>query len=299
MVVACGESGSPAPTPSPTPRPASSTPRPQPSSTSEPPQPTSTPEPPATPTVASPAINPTLPVGYPLNPETRTDLVVGAVGSRTIAPEQGATVRIVSETQQVSDDPVVANQSGWDCRTHVEYEGTPAVDWYVQPGTPVRATMDGTAILIINTHANAFDYYGVSREPYLGDPDRTRAPLSPFPGPGGGMGVYAAVINDHYRTDYGHFSLARTIANVPAGAFIGGYSRDFDYQSTFAVPRDYRTGEQVATWQVHPGDVIGYTGDSGYSEAPHLHYTITDRATGARLCPTSEPGFPNNGWLSG
>jgi hypothetical protein len=133
----------------------------------------------------------------------------------------------------------------------------------------------------VNTVANAFDYYGVSREPYIGIPDRAHAPLSPFPGPGGGMGVYVTILSAGYRTDYGHLDLARTAGAVPAEAFAPPYSPSYD-----------------STWRVRRGDVIGYTGDAGYSEAPHLHYQITDRVTGEKLCPTSEPGFDDGGWLS-
>ncbi|HXK33016.1 MAG TPA: M23 family metallopeptidase [Dehalococcoidia bacterium] len=158
--------------------------------------------------------------------------------------------------------------------------------------------MDGTAVLLINTYVNAFDYYGVSREPYLGDPDRARAPLSPFPGPGGGMGVYVAVIGERYRTDYGHLALTPTLALVPDSAFSAPYGRGYDWASRFGRPLPSTVAEQVATWEVRRGDVIGYTGDSGYSEAPHLHYAITDRATGTRLCPTTEAGFAHGGWLA-
>lgn len=192
----------------------------------------------------------------------------------------------------------MANSSGWNCRVHTEYEGSPAVDWYVPIGTPVYATMDGTAVLLINTYVNAFDNYGVSREPYLGNPDRTRAPLSPFPGPGGGMGVYVAVIGERYRIDYGHLELTPTLALVPDSAFSAPYSRRYDYASRFGEPLPFTVAEQVATWDVRRGDVIGYTGDSGYSEAPHLHYTVTERATGAKLCPTTEAGFAGGGWLA-
>jgi len=161
----------------------------------------------------------------------------------------------------------------------------------------VRATMDGVATLYINTTVNAFDYYGVSREPYIGDPDRARAPVTPFPGPGGGMGVYVSVVNDAFRTDYGHFSLAPTIAAVPEGAFAGGYTRATGYASMFAAPRSAGVADTIATWPVRRGDVIGHAGDTGYSEAPHLHYQITRLADGARLCPTNEPGFDDAGWL--
>ena len=237
------------------------------------------------------------PAGFPLDPKLYADRVAGKVGSRRIEAGAGPTLLDYSLRQQAADDPAQANESGWDCRVHVEYESAPAVDWYVQPGELVRATMDGVATLTINTTVNAFDYYSVSREPYIGNPDRARAPVSPFPGPGGGMGVYVSVTNGEFRTDYGHFQLAPTIAGVPDGAFIGGYARATDYAATFAVPRSAGIGDTIATWPVRRGDVIGFTGDTGYSEAPHLHYQITRLSDGARLCPTNEPGFDDAGWL--
>ncbi len=238
------------------------------------------------------------PLGYPLDPAGRTDAVTGALGSRTIAVGAGPNVREASEGRQATGDPVDEDAYGWNCATHVEYEGTPAVDWYVQAGTPVYATMDGTATLLVNTVVNAFDYYGVDREPYTGDPDRSRAPVSPFPGPGGGMGVYVSVINDEYRTDYGHLSIDATAANVPADAFVAPYSPAYAYASAFATTRGLSAAAFVATWEVRRGDVIGFTGDSGYSEAPHLHYQITRRPDGMKLCPTGEAGFAGGGWLS-
>jgi hypothetical protein len=256
---------------------------------------------PSSPTVA-PTPSPTradaaVPTGFPLNPGQRTDLVTGNAGSRRIESGVGPSVREASVVQ-ASDDPAHANASGWNCRVHVEYESTPAVDWYVPDGTPVFATMDGGAILIVNTVDNAFDYYGVDREPYIGDPDRARAALNPFPGPGGGMGVYVAVIGDEYRTDYGHLAIAPTVSMVPEAAFTAPYSRSFDYASMFATPQPFTFGIQIAQWRVRKGDIIGYTGDAGYSEAPHLHYTITRRSSGERLCPTREPGFTDGGWLA-
>ena len=137
-----------------------------------------------------------------------------------------------------------------------------------------------------------------AHEPYIGNPDRTRAPLSPFPGPGGGMGVYVSVINDGYRTDFGHLSIDPTIAHVPAGAFIAPYSPAYGYADTFATPLGLSSAAFVASWGVRRGDVIGYTGDAGYSEAPHLHYQITRVSDGAKLCPTGEVGFEDGGWLS-
>jgi murein DD-endopeptidase MepM/ murein hydrolase activator NlpD len=233
------------------------------------------------------------PIGWPLDPEQPTDAVAGEPGARFFDLGAGPSVREASTNfQTLPDDvPDLANMFGWNCRTHVEYEATPAVDWYVPAGTPVYATMDGDATLYINTHANAFDYYGVDREPYIGNPDRARAPVVPFPGPGGGMGVYVSVTGEAFRTDYGHLSLDPTLAAVPPQFFVG----DFDYQTEFAAPRTLDVS--VATWRVRRGDLIGYTGDAGYSEAPHLHYELIRLTDGAQLCPTSESGFVDGGWL--
>jgi hypothetical protein len=252
---------------------------------------------PAASATATPSGDPAQPEGFPLDPDAITDAVRGVKGARSMAIRGGPSVREVSEQRQTSGDPIDEDAYGWNCATHFEYEGMPAVDWYIQPGAPVRATMDGVATLLLNTTANAFDYYGVSREPYIGDPDRERAPLGPFPGPGGGMGVYVSVINDGYRTDYGHLSLAATIANVPAGAFGAPYSRSYAYDAAFATPQPTSTAAIVATWEVRRGDVIGFTGDAGYSEASHLHYQITRRSDGVKLCPTGEPQFIDGGWL--
>jgi hypothetical protein len=238
------------------------------------------------------------PAGYPIDPSMHADLVVGDVGARRIEPGAGATIREVSERFQPSDDAIAANSSGWNCRVHFEYEAAPAVDWYVAPGTPVRATHDGLATLYLNTVVNAFDHYAVPREPYIGNPDRARAPSSPFPGPGGGMGLFVSVANDAFRTEYGHFDLSRTIAALPDDAFVGGYSTTFDYAGNFSTPKPLSQPTIIARWTVHRGDVIGYTGDSGYSEAPHLHYQITRLSDGAKLCPTTESGFGDNGWLT-
>jgi hypothetical protein len=237
------------------------------------------------------------PTGFPLDPALRTDAVVGEAGVRGFAIGGGPSVRDVSVLGHVVDDAEVANATGWNCRVHLEYEGAPAVDWYVQPGAAVYATMDGDASLYINTHVNAFDFYGVDREPYIGNPDRGRAPVSPFPGPGGGMGVYVVIAGATHRAAYGHLELGATVARVPAAAFRAGYSAATDYRGAFAAPRRFDVADQIAAWPVRRGDVIGYTGDAGYSEAPHLHYTITRLSDGAALCPTSEPGFEDGGWL--
>jgi murein DD-endopeptidase MepM/ murein hydrolase activator NlpD len=223
--------------------------------------------------------------------------VVGAVGSRTIRWGEGPPALLYSRDDQPADDADRANRCGWNARTHFEYEGQPAVDWYIPALTPVLATMDGTATLLINTLSNPFDVYGVSREPYIGNPDRARAPISPFPGPGGGQGTFVRVIGEQFRTDYAHFTLDDTLKVVPDSAFASGFGRSFDFASAFAPLRDFRVATAVASWPVRRGDVIGFSGDSGYSEAPHLHYAIRPANSENALCPTDEPGFANRGWL--
>jgi murein DD-endopeptidase MepM/ murein hydrolase activator NlpD len=236
-------------------------------------------------------------LGFPLDPATRTGLVVGTVGSRTIAWGEGADALSYSRDDQPGDDPVRANRSGWDARTHLEYEGQPAVDWYIPQGTPILATMDGTATLLVNTVSNPFDVYGVSREPYIGNPDRARAPISPFPGVGGGQGSFVRIASDGYQADHAHLDLVHTLALVPADAFLQGYSAATDWARQFGSLRDFRIATAVASWVVKRGDVIGYSGDSGYSEAPHLHYAIKRLGSENNLCPTTEAGFADGGWL--
>jgi murein DD-endopeptidase MepM/ murein hydrolase activator NlpD len=201
-----------------------------------------------------------------------------------------------SRADQPAADPERANRAGWNCRTHLAYEARPAVDWYIPPGTPVYATMDGTATLIAISVTNAFDFYGVDREPYLGNPDRDRAPLSPFPGPGGGKGIFVRVANADFVTEYAHLEFDATVGAVPAGAFLAGFGPGTDYATRFAPLRDFQSETPIVRWPVRRGDLIGYSGDSGYSEAPHLHYTVS-RAGGPLLCPTAEAGFPEGGWL--
>ncbi|MBI5947079.1 MAG: hypothetical protein HY875_02955 [Chloroflexi bacterium] len=202
-----------------------------------------------------------------------------------------------SRDDQPSDDPVRANRCGWNARVHVEYEGQPAVDWYLPAGTEVVATMDGTATLLVNTMSNPFDVYRVSREPYLGDPDRPRAPIVPFPGPGGGQGVFVRVENSRFVTQYAHLDLGRTLASVPVGAFLAGFGPGSDFATLFAPLREFRVATAIARWELRRGERIGATGDSGYSEAPHLHYTIRRTEAVNLLSPTAEPGFEDAGWL--
>ncbi len=254
--------------------------------------PTATPTATATLTPA-PAVEP---LGFPIDPATSLGVVVGTAPNRSIAWSGGPNAFDYSLRDQPSDAPDLANRSGWNCRVHVEYEGYPAVDWYIPTGTPLVATMDGVATLHVITLSNAFDVYGVDREPYLGDPDRSRAALAPFPGPGGGKGVFITLNNGGFALEYAHLDLEATLAAVPAASFIAPYSATTGYAALFSAMRDYRDSTPIATWGVRRGDVIGYSGDAGYSEAPHLHYTIR-RQGGPMLCPTTESGFADGGWL--
>lgn len=260
----------------------------------------------ATPTASpTPSVTPTpgraklLPTGFPINAGLRVDVVIGKKGSRQIATGEGPTAADYSERDQPSDDPAVANAGGWNCRTHQEYEGKPAVDWYVPEGQPVYATMDGEATLFIVTAVNAFDVYGVDREPYYGDPDRPRAPADPFGGrPGGGKGVFVHIENERAVANYGHLLLPATLDAVPGDAYLDGYGPHDDYAAAFAAPRRFDEFDAIARWEVRAGSVIGYTGDTGYSEAPHLHYEIGLLSPAAAwLCPTREHGFGDAGWL--
>jgi hypothetical protein len=280
------------------PRPPSPTGGPSPSPTATP-RPTATatpsPTPPPTPTAAATPI--AGPAGFPIDPATRTGLVSGTPGARAIAWGEGPEALAYSRDDQPSDDPERANRCGWNARVHLEYEGQPAVDWYVDAGTPVHATHAGLARLSVVTASNPFAVYAVDREPYIGNPDRARAPRSPFPGPGGGQGVFVSVTGEGFRTDYAHFDPTATPAAVPAGAWLEGFGPGDDLAALFADLRDYRTSTDLARWEVERGDVVGFTGDTGYSEAPHLHYAVRRAGSSAALCPTEEPGFADRGWL--
>ncbi len=280
-------------------------PAPAPSATNAPP-PTraSSPAPTTTSPAPSPLAPPTPapaprlePLGFPVDPATRLGIVSGEVGARTIRWGEGPTALAYSRDDQPSDDPIRANRCGWNARLHVEYEGQPAVDWYLPVGTPVYATMDGTASLLINTVSNPFEVYGVSREPYLGNPDRARAPIVPFPGPGGGQGVFVRIRNNAFQAEMGHLDLIATSGLIPREAWVLGLGPDTGLASRFRELRDFRVSDLAATWEVRAGDLIGYSGDSGYSEAPHLHYTIRRAGFANLLCPTTEPGFDDAGWL--
>lgn len=236
------------------------------------------------------------PHGFPVDPTTVLGVVEGQAGSRQLVFGDGPTALDYALNDQPSSDQVAANRSGWNCQTHYEYEGAPGVDFYIPVGTPILATMDGTATLNIISVNNDFDRYNIDREPYIGYPDRNQAPYSPFPGPSSGLGVYVHIENADFSADYGHMDIGETIAVVPGQAYINGYSPSSDYASLFARVPEPRVTATIAQWQVHNGDVIGMSGDSGYSEGPHIHYQL--RRTGGPLrCPTNEAGFTDGGWL--
>jgi murein DD-endopeptidase MepM/ murein hydrolase activator NlpD len=235
------------------------------------------------------------PAGLPIDAAVKLGVAIGTSPDRQVSWGAGPAAADYSRRDQMSGDAVAANRGGWNCRTHQEYEGQPAVDWYLPPGTPVQTTMDGTAHLYVITASNPFDIYGVSREPYIGNPDRNRAPLSPFPGPGGGKGIFVRIENAAFVTEYAHLEL-QTFEIIPPGAYVNGYSAASDFARIFRPLRDFQTFDEVAVWQVRAGDVVGLSGDTGYSEAPHLHYTIR-RVGGPLLCPTDEAGFSDGGWL--
>jgi len=297
IVAGCGRGDETSPTVAPTAT-RSATRPPSPSATNPPaatatasaePSPTATATPPPAPRLE--------PIGFPLDQGTVTGIVTGELGARVIRWGEGLTALEYSRDDQPSDDPERANRCGWNARVHVEYEGQPAVDWYVPVGTPVLATMDGVATLYINTVSNPFDVYGVDREPFLGNPDRTRAKVGAFPGPGGGQGVFVRIENEQYRTDSAHFEIGATVGVVPDDTWVDGFSASDDFAAMFAPLRDFRVATAVARWTVRAGDIIGMTGDSGYSEAPHLHYAIRQAGSANALCPTTEAGFADGGWL--
>ncbi|MEP7214726.1 MAG: hypothetical protein ABI782_00650 [Anaerolineaceae bacterium] len=69
------------------------------------------------------------PIGFPLDRSTRTGMVVGELGQRTIDWSAGIAAGAYSRDEQVLADPERANRCGWNARVHAEYEGQPAVDW--------------------------------------------------------------------------------------------------------------------------------------------------------------------------
>jgi len=289
-LAACGDDSSTTPIPSASGQPSSGPRTPSPADTLVPP-PSRTRTP--VPTERQPQ---PVPSGFPIDPNTRLGVVTRDIGARHLVFDgSGPTADEYALNDLPSGDPERANRSGWNCDTHYEYESAPAVDFYIPDGTPIIATMDGTATLNVISTENDFERYGVDREPYLGNPDRSRAPYSPFPGPSSGLGVYVHLENTDYETEYGHFDISKTVNVVPASAFINGYLATSDY-SVFAAVPEPRVITTVAQWYVHKGDIIGMSGDSGYSEGPHVHYTVAHLG-GPLRCPTNEVGYTDRGWL--
>jgi len=254
--------------------------------------------------LASPTPSPTpsapldLPVGFPLDQSLRPMRVTEtAQGRELVAPAgDGPTVVAVARDYQPrSQNDLEANRYGWNCRLHNTYEGAPAVDWYLPSRTPVLATMRGQAELFVITTVNSFAYYGVDARLYLGLPSPS-LPLYPFAGPSGGMGVFVSVLNGDLRAEYGHLDLAGTLALVPDSGFLAPYSRAFAYDPRFDRPLQPDQGTVVARWTVQKGGVVGFVGNTGYSDVPHLHYQIVTRDRRTKFCPTEEP-FPLAGWL--
>lgn len=238
-----------------------------------------------------------IPGGFPIDPDMRLGVVTGPAGSRQLVFDgSGPVAYDYALNDQSSGDPERANRSGWNCDTHYEYESAPAVDFYIPDGTPILATMDGTATLYAISNVNDFDRYGVDREPYLGNPDRSRAPYSPFPGASSGLGVYVHLENTDYVTEYGHLDVAKTANAIPSSAFVDGWSATSNYDAYFHDVPQPRASTEIARWYAHKGDVIGMSGDSGYSEGPHVHYTVA-RLGGPLRCPTNEAGYTDGGWL--
>jgi hypothetical protein len=236
-------------------------------------------------------------VGFPVDPDMPLGVVEGAAGSRTLVFDgDGPTAYDYALNDQPSAGADAANRSGWNCRTHFEYEGLAAVDFYIPAGTRIYSTAGGTATLYAISVLNDFDRYGVDREPYIGNPDRANAPVSPFPGPSGGLGVYVEVEGDSFLTTYGHLDLPQTAEIVRPAAFLADFSAESDWDALFSEVPQPRLPTAIASWPLRRGDVLGYSGDAGYSEAPHLHYTI-QRPGGPLLCPTQESGFEDGGWL--
>jgi hypothetical protein len=104
------------------------------------------------------------------------------------------------------------------------------------------------------------------------------------------------VENAEFATEYGHLSIVKTLAHLPVDSFVDGYTPYRDYYREFSDVPSPRVITTVARWDVRRGDIIGSSGDSGYSEGPHIHYTV-NRIGGPLRCPTEEAGFTDGGWL--
>jgi hypothetical protein len=255
------------------------------------PRPETTPTPVPGPAVAGP-------VGFPLDPNIRPWQAVDTPQGRRLMPPaaDGPTVLQVTRNNFVrAANDMESNRYGWNCRVHAKYEGFPGVDWYLPDGTPAVATMDAKAELYVIYTGNSFDYYNVSKTLYLGLPP-ANVPLFPFKGESGGMGIFVSLFDGVLRAEYGHLDPKRTIAAVPDAAFFSPYSKTFDYDTRFNKPRGPNDGTLVASWPVKRGQVVGYVGNSGYSDVAHLHYQVITPDRAKKYCPSEEP-LPFSGWL--
>jgi hypothetical protein len=252
--------------------------------------------------IASPGPDHSLdePIGFPVDPNLRPMQVIVTPQGKQIAPAapDGPTVLQVARDIQVRrENDEAANRYGWNCRLHTYYEGAPAVDWYLPEGTPLIATMRGQAELYFITTVNAFEYYGVDKSITLGLPS-PNMPRFPLPGPGGGMGIFVSILNGDLRAEYGHLELRQTVNLVPPNAWMAPYSRSYDFPARFGRPVDHTNITLVARWDVQRGNVVGFVGNTGYSDVPHIHYQVVTRDRGTKYCPTSEDGG-TAGWLFG
>jgi hypothetical protein len=262
-----------------------------------PPTPRATPRPTATPATTTSL---DLPIGFPVDERLRPmQVIMTPQGKQVVeAATNGPTVVEVARDYQtrVQNDEA-SNRYGWNCRLHDYYEGAPGVDWYLPEGTPLIATMRGQAEFYIITTSNAFEYYGVDKAVTLGLP-APDMPLYPLPGPGGGMGIFVSILNGDLRAEYGHLELTKSLTVIPQGAYVPPYSPTFNYPSRFSRMAGHLDINLIARWNAQRGDVVGYVGNTGYSDVAHIHYQVISRDRLRKYCPTLEQ-LPNSGWLFG
>lgn len=260
----------------------------------------STPTPPAGPGAISGDHSPDEPIGFPVDPNLRPMQVIITPQGKRIAPPaaNGPTIlQVAREYQTRPQNDEMSNRYGWNCRLHTYYEGAPAVDWYLPEGTPLFATMRGQAELYFITTSNAFEYYGMDGSVTLGLPDPSM-PRFPLPGPGGGMGIFVSILNGALRAEYGHLELRQTISMIQPNAYVSPFGRSYDYHSRFGRMTDYNNITLVARWNVQRGDVVGFIGNTGYSDVAHVHYQVVTRDRVTKYCPTEEQGG-TSAWLFG